>query len=149
MSKDKHPLPGPMARVHFPGFKSTRFHHFHVSPKGASLEAQTVRDPLATQETPVRSLGHRDSPGEGNGYPLRYSWLENSMDRGAWWAINHRVAQSQTQLRTNINISSQFGSVAQSCPTLCDPMDCSTPGLPIHHQLLEPTQILRVYKTSF
>ena len=34
----------------------------------------------------------------------------------------------------------QFGSVAQSCPTLCDPMDHSTPGLPVHHQLLEFTQ---------
>ena len=33
-----------------------------------------------------------------------------------------------------------FSSVAQSCPTLCDPMDCSTPGLPVHHQLLEFTQ---------
>ena len=30
-------------------------------------------------------------------------------------------------------------SVAQSCPTLCDPMDCSTPGLPVHHQLPEFT----------
>ena len=29
----------------------------------------------------------------------------------------------------------QFSSVAQSCPTLCDPMDCSTPGLPVHHHL--------------
>ena len=29
----------------------------------------------------------------------------------------------------------QFSSVAQSCPTLCDPMNCSTPGLPVHHQL--------------
>ena len=35
---------------------------------------------------------------------------------------------------------SQFSSVAQSCPTLCDPMNCSTPGLPVHHQLLEFTQ---------
>ena len=34
----------------------------------------------------------------------------------------------------------QFSSVTQSCLTLCDPMDCSTPGLPIHHQLLEFTQ---------
>jgi len=32
-------------------------------------------------------------------------------------------------------LSVQFSSVAQSCPTLCDPMDCSTPGLPVHHQL--------------
>ena len=36
--------------------------------------------------------------------------------------------------------SVHFGSVAQSCPTLCDPMNCSTPGLPVHHQLLEFTQ---------
>ena len=36
--------------------------------------------------------------------------------------------------------SVQFNSVAQSCPTLCHPMNCSTPGLPVHHQLLEFTQ---------
>ena len=36
--------------------------------------------------------------------------------------------------------SVQFSSVTQSCPTLCDSMDCSTPGLPVHHQLLEFTQ---------
>ena len=35
----------------------------------------------------------------------------------------------------------QFRSIAQSCPTLCDPMDCSTPGFPVHHQLPEFTQI--------
>ena len=34
----------------------------------------------------------------------------------------------------------QFSSVAQSCQTLCDPMNCSTPGLPVHHQLPEFTQ---------
>ena len=34
----------------------------------------------------------------------------------------------------------QFSSVAQSCPTLCDPMNRSTPGLPVHHQLPEITQ---------
>ena len=34
----------------------------------------------------------------------------------------------------------QFSSVAQSCPTLCDPMDCSTPSLLVHHQSLEFTQ---------
>ena len=34
----------------------------------------------------------------------------------------------------------QFSSVAQSCPTLCHPMNCSTPGLPVHHQLPEFTQ---------
>ena len=39
-------------------------------------------------------------------------------------------------------ISVQFISVAQLCPTLCDPKNCSTPGLPIHHQLPEFTQTL-------
>ena len=38
------------------------------------------------------------SPGEGNGNPFQYSCLENSMDRGAWWAIVHGAAKSQTQL---------------------------------------------------
>ena len=36
-------------------------------------------------------------------------------------------------------ISVQFSSVAQSCPTVCDPMNCSTPGFPVHHQLPEFT----------
>ena len=35
---------------------------------------------------------------------------------------------------------SQFSSVAQSCLTLCDPLDCSTPGFPVHHQLPELAQ---------
>ena len=39
-----------------------------------------------------------------------------------------------------IKISLHFSSVAQSCPTLCDPVNHSTPGLPVHHQLPEFTQ---------
>ena len=38
------------------------------------------------------------SPGEGNGNPLQYLWLENLMDRGAWWASVHGVTKSQAQL---------------------------------------------------
>ena len=41
---------------------------------------------------------------------------------------------------TIIHYSVQFSSVAQSCPTLCDPMNCSTLGFPVHHHLLEFTQ---------
>ena len=37
-------------------------------------------------------------PAGGNGNPVQYSCLENPMDRGAWWAIVHGVAKSQTQL---------------------------------------------------
>ena len=42
-----------------------------------------------------------------------------------------------------VSILPQFSSVAQSCPTLCDPMNRSTPGLPVHHQLPEFTQTQR------
>ena len=38
-------------------------------------------------------------PGVGNGNPLQYSSLENSMDRGAWQAMAHRVTKSQTRLK--------------------------------------------------
>ena len=53
----------------------------------------------------------------------QYSCLENPMERGAWRATVH-----------------QFSSVAQSCPTLCSPIDCSTPGFPVPHQLPERAQ---------
>ena len=42
--------------------------------------------------------GSGRSPGEGNGNPLQYSCLENSMDGGAWWAIVQGVAKSRTRL---------------------------------------------------
>ena len=46
----------------------------------------------------VLILGMRRSPGGGNGNPLQYSYLENSMDRGAWGATVHGVAKTWTQL---------------------------------------------------
>ena len=46
------------------------------------------------------------SPGEGNGNPLQYSGLENSMDRGTWQAIVHEVAKSQTQLSDSHTLNS-------------------------------------------
>ena len=53
---------------------------------------------------------------------------------GLLGAIIHRIFQ------TGILGWVQFSSVTQSCLTLCDPVNCSTPGLPVHHQLLELTQ---------
>ena len=45
----------------------------------------------------ISGLGR--SPEEGNGNPLQYSYLGNSMDRGAWMASVHGIADSQTQLK--------------------------------------------------
>ena len=42
--------------------------------------------------------GSGRSPGEGNGNPLQYSYLENPMDGGAWWATVHGVAKNRTEL---------------------------------------------------
>ena len=50
-------------------------------------------------------------------------------------AISASLSHSLTRLGCR-----GFSSVAQSCPTLCDPMNRSTPGLPVHHQLRESTQ---------
>ena len=42
----------------------------------------------------------------------------------------------------------QFSSVTQACPTLCDPMNLSSPGLPVHHQLPESTQTMSVMPSN-
>ena len=52
------------------------------------------------------------------------------------WPINNTRPDSGHRFKFSL----QFSSVAQSCPALCDPMNCSMPGLPVHHQLLEFTQ---------
>ena len=53
------------------------------------------------------------------------------------WSKSEREKQISS---INTYLSVQFSSVAQSCPTLCDPVNGSTPDLPVHHQLPEFTQ---------
>ena len=69
---------------------------------GASQVAPVVKNPSANAGD-IRDVGWipglGKSPGEGHGKQLQYSWLENPMDRGAWWAGVYRVAQSQTRLK--------------------------------------------------
>jgi len=55
-----------------------------------------MQEPLETQ---VQSLGEEDPLEVGYGNPLKYSCLENPMNREAWWATVHKVAKSQTQLK--------------------------------------------------
>ena len=69
---------------------------------GASQVAREVKNLPASagdlrDEGSINVLGR--SPGGGHGNPLQYSFLENPMDRGIWWATVLRVAQSQTRLR--------------------------------------------------
>ena len=91
-------------------------------PTGFSQVAQWSRTRLPRQEMQVQSLDWEDPPGEGNGNPLQYPCLQNPIDRGAWGATVHRVAKSRRAFYDEAN---QFSSVAQSCPTLCDPVDCT------------------------
>ena len=69
-----------------------------LTPTSASLVAQSVKNPPAMQETGVPSLGQGRSPGQGNGNPLQYPWLDHPTDRGAWRATVHGVAKSRTGL---------------------------------------------------
>ena len=64
-----------------------------------ALQADSLPTELSRKPSDLGSiLGLGRSPVEGNSYPLQYSGLENSMDRGAWWAIVHGVAKSWTRL---------------------------------------------------
>ena len=65
-------------------------------PLGASLVAQTVRNSPAMWETWILSSLLGKYPGEGNGNPFQCFCLENSRDRGAWWATVHGVTKLDT-----------------------------------------------------
>ena len=54
------------------------------------------KESACNAEDPVSIPGLGRSPAEGNGYPLQYSFLENSMDRGAWQATIHGDTKSRT-----------------------------------------------------
>ena len=54
--------------------------------------------------------------------------------------MNSGVAKFRLKLKEVGKTTRPFSLVAQWCPTLCDPMDCSTPGFPVHHQLWDRAQ---------
>ena len=62
--------------------------------------------------------------------------MQNEMDIFNWFCLYCKQAQLFGKNFSTVH----FSTVVQSCPALCDPMDCSTPGFPVHHQLLEPIQ---------
>ena len=70
----------------------------------------------------------------------RYAWRSSAFACRLFWLNGIQFSSVPISI---LFIPYQFSSVqfvAQSCPTFCDPMNCSMPGLPVHHQLLEFTQ---------
>ena len=57
-----------------------------------------IKNPPANAGDTGSIPGSGRSSGEGIGYPVQYSFLENAMDRGAWWAMVQRVEKSWTRL---------------------------------------------------
>ena len=106
---------------------------------------QWLRICLAMQGTLVRSLIQEDLTCCGATKPWLLSQCAATTDTRAPRAcVREPTAVRSCTLQwrvapTGSNLV-QFSSVAQSCPTLCDPMNRSTPGLPVHHQLPEFTQ---------
>ena len=109
-------------------------------------------------QTKYKSGKHiNDQESDGCGQHRSNTWQQDKQslqDSEGQWPTQHLYPGTQAikwEGRTKLFLapkatsiyhlrSVQFSSVAQSCPTLCDPMNCSTPGLPVHHKLLEFTQ---------
>ena len=94
------------------------------------IALKTLMISSMSQETQTGALyqtrGARWEGGsKGRGYMYTYSWIMLRFDR---------------KQQNSIKQFSSVCSVAQSCPNLCDPMDCIMPGLPVHHWLPELTQ---------
>jgi hypothetical protein len=118
---------------------------------GAFLVAQMVKRLSAMRETWVRFLGWEDplekemqpppvlSPGKSHGQrSLVGCSLWGCKELDTTEPSKHSMTLSPAVFSGPVPLppcSVQFSSVAQSCPTLCDPMNHSTPGLPVHHQL--------------
>ena len=88
------------------------------------------KDPDAGKDwRKARDEGDNKGWGGWMASPTGWTWVWASS--GSWW-----WRKKITEVKSHV----QFSSVAQLCSTLCDPMDCSRPGFPVHHQLLEPAQ---------
>ena len=78
-----------------------------------------VKNPPANAGDMGSIPGWGRSPGEENGNPLQYSYLENPMDRGAWWATVHRVPESRTHMKgLSTRVSDSFGAKSLDRHTL-------------------------------
>ena len=107
----------------------------------ASLVAQVVKRVPAMRETWVRSLGGEDPlekemATHSSALAWKSPWTESLV------ATVHGVAKSWTRLSDFTSLL--FCSAPQLCLTLCDSTDCSTPGFPVLHYLLEFAQLMSI-----
>ena len=108
--------------------------------------AQTVKNLAAFQEAQemwVWSLGQEDFLEKSmathpSTLACRIPWTEET--GGLQSVGSHGLGHDWATNTSTFTLLNQFSSLAQSCPTLCDPMNCTTPGLPVHHQLPESSQ---------
>ena len=87
----------------------------------------------------VQSLKHITSLSKQNFVCLLFLVIDSLSHIKRLFVVDEGL-RIKTPVDSAVTTSVQFRSVTQACPTLSDPMDCSTPGLPVHHQLLEFTQ---------
>ena len=133
------PMAGDPSLIPGPGRSTREGIGYLLQHSWASPVAQLVKNLPALWETWVQSLSWED--------PLEKGKATHSSIL-AWrirWTILHGVAKSQGfSLHFTFTMKSLccccYYSVAKLCPTLCHPMDCSTPGFPVHHHLPKPAQ---------
>ena len=112
----------PMRRMFLAGRKQVQSRSIKELGKDRGTYRQAGHCPggLVNEESACKSgelgliPGLGRSSGEGNGYPLQYSCLENSIDRVAWWATVHEVTKSWTQL-SDWCLNTSPGSVNDAC----------------------------------
>ena len=114
-----------------PGLLHCRWNLYHISHQGSPLYQQFLHFPhlygILFFSSPSFSLTHVKN--------------HKSLIPGSWiFLLNQPNIHNEAHIHYSGRNMRQFSSVIQLCPTLCNPMDCSTPGFPVHHQLLELTQ---------
>ena len=118
--------PGIPVHRQLPEFTQTRVHR--VS------DAIQPSHPLSSPSSPAPNPSQHQS---------LFQWVNSSHEVAKVLEFQLRACKKTwSKIWTTIVLlfTTVFSSVAQSCPTLCDPMNCSTPGLPVYHQLPDFTQ---------
>ena len=153
-------VPSPFPFCCLPAFLSLWLYHSHLPPRSCDLvlsvfsQLLTVSDLLCLLIVRLHVIAFRVTIIQDN-LPVSRSLSQLHLQRPLfhirwnlqmpevrmWYLCGEHFSACHNQyFKIAYSFTIQFSSVAQSCSTLCDPMDGSTPGLPVHHQLPESTQ---------